>query len=59
MPLDPGHRLSLLAWIQSTPRQKGFQRRSSTALSPAAMRHAQRFLTLITRVGSVVTGRSG
>ena len=68
MPLDPGHRLGQLvrasvsyplAWILSTPRQKGFQRRSSTALSPATMHHAQRFLTLITRAGSAVTGRSG
>lgn len=50
--------LSLLAWIHSTPRQEGFQGRSSAAWSPATMRHAQGFLTLITRAGSAVTGRS-
>ena len=49
---------SLLAWIQSTPRQEGFQGRSSAVWSPATMRHAQGFLTLITRAGSAVTGRS-
>ena len=50
--------LSLLAWIHSTPRQEGFQGRSSAVWNPATMRHAQGFLTLITRAGSVVTGRS-
>ena len=32
--------LSLLAWIQSTPCQEGFQDRSPAVWSPATMRHA-------------------
>jgi hypothetical protein len=49
--------LSWLAWIHSSPRQEGFQVRSSTAWSPATIRHAQGLGTLITRAGSAVTGR--
>jgi hypothetical protein len=47
-----------LAWTQSTPRQEGFQGRTTTTWSPATIRHAQGFLTLITRAGSAVTRRS-
>jgi hypothetical protein len=50
--------LSLLVWIHRTPRQEGFQVRSTTSWSPVTMRHVQGFVTLITRAGSAVTGRS-
>jgi len=57
-PAGADRSMSLLAWIHSTPRQEGFHGRSSTAWSPATIRHAQGFMTLITRAGSAVTGRS-
>jgi hypothetical protein len=57
-PAGADRSMSLLAWIHSTPRQEGFQGRSSTAWSPATIRHAQGFMTLITRAGSAVTARS-
>jgi hypothetical protein len=50
--------LSWLAWIHSTPRQEGFQVRSTTTWSPVTIRHAQGFMTLIARPGSAVTERS-
>src|SRR5690348_6724220 len=57
-PAGADRSLSLLAWIHSTPRQEGFQVRSTTTWSPATIRHAQGFMTLITRAGSAVTGCS-
>jgi hypothetical protein len=50
--------LPLPAWIHSTPRREGCRVRSTPAWSPAAIRHARGFMTLITRAGSAVTGRS-
>src|SRR5260370_41390491 len=47
--------LSLLVWIHSTPRQEGFQVRSTTTWSPVTIRHAQGFVTLITPAGSAGT----
>ena len=57
-PAGADRSMSLLAWIHSTPRQEGFQVRCSTAWSPATIRHAQGFMTLMTRAGSAVIGRS-
>jgi hypothetical protein len=50
--------LSLLAWIHSTPRQEDFQGRSTATWRPVTIRHAQGFVTLITRAGSAVIERS-